>query len=87
MKAFVATLAVSAVQAYYFDSQENLLSMQQQFGQKNGSFSPISVEVDGKTQSLFVAAGFGSSGGSDYVVPADGRGYLGTTDSLDYSNP
>ncbi len=34
-----------------------------------------------------MAAGFNSKGGSDYVTPADGRGYISTSATLDQSNP
>ena len=43
--------------------------------------------VDCKTDTYYVAAGFSSKGGSDYVIPADARGYISTTSSLDSSNP
>ena len=46
MKAFLGALAATAVQAYIFDTKQNLLSMQQKYEnlakkQSNGDFSPL----------------------------------------------
>ena len=85
MKAFIATLAATSVQAYYVDKYSSLLSMQQspEFINGGSSFSPITMEVDGTKGTYYVAASFKSTGGSDYVTPADGRGYISTTSVLD----
>mmetsp|Transcript_17525 Transcript_17525/g.22210 ORF Transcript_17525/g.22210 Transcript_17525/m.22210 type:complete len:102 (-) Transcript_17525:593-898(-) len=45
------------------------------------------MEVDGQKDTYYVAAGFKSAGGENYQVPADGRGYISTTSSLNKSKP
>jgi hypothetical protein len=82
MKAFFAALAAVAVQAQTPHKYEAFKSKQ-----FNGDFSSIQMEVDGESGTYYVASSFSSTGGSDYVVPANGRGYISTTPYLDQSNP
>ena len=41
------------------------------------------MEVDGEQKTFYVAAAFQTPGDADYVVPANGRGYIHETDWLD----
>lgn len=43
--------------------------------------------MNGSYYTLYAAASFGAGGGNNYTCPANGRGYLSTTASLDFSNP
>ena len=89
MKSFFAcVLALTGAQAIEHMSMADLklLSLEERKKGKS-NFSPISIEVDGKQNTYYVAAGFTSTGGSDYQVPADGRGYISTTPTLDKTNP
>ena len=85
MKAFasVIALAVGAMARGRPSYVDNMLMALKQKQWANDMFSPISMEVDGKPVTYFVAAGFQSAGGHNYHVPADGRGYISTTSSLD----
>ena len=45
------------------------------------------MTVDGSSKTFYVAAPFGSAGGTTYKVPSNGRGYISWEPSLNKSNP
>lgn len=86
MKSFLATLIATSAQAMFGERIGDLLSLYQSKQWGNG-FSPITIAIDGVQETFYVAAGFQSKGGADYVVPWNGRGYVSKTPTLDQSNP
>ena len=45
------------------------------------------MTVDGVSKTYYVAAPFSTAGDRNYKVPANGRGYISGSPSLDQSNP
>lgn len=85
MKTFFAALTFASVQAFEYEKLESL--MNKTFADKPNGFSPINIEEDGKMVTKYVAAWWQSSDPSSYYTPANARGYIHNTPSLDKSNP
>ena len=89
------TLAVSAaflaasVQSYDLDKYSINAEKQVNMPTTNGDYAEIDIETDGVSQKYYVAATFAKTEGdaTDYFVPANGRGYITTTPTLDPKNP
>ena len=85
MKSAVSAILIAAAQAYYYDKYENLVNLQQEMN----ALDQIEIEVDGTKKIYYIAAPFTQGGGAagELSVPANGRGYIAETPSLDLKDP
>ena len=81
MKSAVAALLFAAAQAYEYEKLSNFLSM---YEVSNG-FGEIEIELDGEKKTYYIAAPFseGAASSEHLKVPANGRGYISETPTLD----
>ena len=82
MRAFIATLALTAVQAN--DKYERFM---QKVSGSNSILTPITIEVDGETLNKFVVSDSCYADGATTYCPENGRGYIINGETFDIGTP
>ena len=81
----VALIGATSTQAYIHGKYSNLLKKQQDWA--NSAFTPVDIEVDGQTKTLYYTAAMSEQASSDEVFIAPSRAYLTEFAQLDMTNP
>ena len=83
MRSFIAALAVIGAQAFETSKYSTFSEKQQ----ANGTFSPITLTIDGVDTTKYLVTDWCSSSGKEYICAMNNRGYIMDTPNWDATNP
>ena len=87
MRAFIATLATTIVQAGKYEAVYSNFMEKRLTQMSNNQSSPIQITLDGEQVTKYIASNACHSDGANFICPEGGRGYLINSETFDASKP